>query len=170
MSGRVGPGTSPVSSVLAAHTALIPASPTDVVRVDAPLQPRNQDPPSAEALSRFRIPHDVRGPITEDGHTRLPARVPLRSPGPRAAAAAAARPSVGDRMRFVREPDAGRSACPVRGAGLETGADQGLSAPVLDSTWRSLRDSNPCYSLERAMSWASRRRERGQGLGKSAVL
>lgn len=26
--------------------------------------------------------------------------------------------------------------------------------------WRSLRDSNPCYSLERAMSWASRRRER----------
>jgi hypothetical protein len=29
--------------------------------------------------------------------------------------------------------------------------------------WRSLRDSNPCYSLERAMSWASRRRERFPG-------
>src|SRR6266513_2226879 len=29
--------------------------------------------------------------------------------------------------------------------------------------WRSLRDSNPCYSLERAMSWASRRRERDRG-------
>lgn len=26
--------------------------------------------------------------------------------------------------------------------------------------WRSLPDSNRCYSLERAMSWASRRRER----------
>jgi hypothetical protein len=28
--------------------------------------------------------------------------------------------------------------------------------------WRSLRDSNPCFSLERAASWASRRRERGR--------
>src|SRR6266446_668712 len=33
-------------------------------------------------------------------------------------------------------------------------------------SWRSLRDSNPCYSLERAMSWASRRRERDRGLGQ----
>jgi transposase len=31
---------------------------------------------------------------------------------------------------------------------------------ALIPNWRSLRDSNPCYSLERAMSWASRRRER----------
>ena len=36
--------------------------------------------------------------------------------------------------------------------------------------WRSLRDSNPCYSLERAMSWASRRRERGAACFRSAVL
>src|SRR6185312_16527372 len=28
-------------------------------------------------------------------------------------------------------------------------------------TWRSLRDSNPRYRRERAMSWATRRRERG---------
>jgi hypothetical protein len=34
--------------------------------------------------------------------------------------------------------------------------------------WRSLRDSNPCYSLERAMSWASRRRERGVASGPAA--
>src|SRR3546814_2616414 len=27
--------------------------------------------------------------------------------------------------------------------------------------WRSLRDSNPCFSLERVTSWASRRREGG---------
>ena len=36
--------------------------------------------------------------------------------------------------------------------------------------WRSLRDSNPCYSLERAMSWASRRRERCVAGCRSAVL
>ena len=36
--------------------------------------------------------------------------------------------------------------------------------------WRSLRDSNPCYSLERAMSWASRRRERSRADNRSAVL
>jgi hypothetical protein len=30
--------------------------------------------------------------------------------------------------------------------------------------WRSQPDSNRCYSLERAMSWASRRWERGPGL------
>ena len=29
---------------------------------------------------------------------------------------------------------------------------KGLNAPVLDLTWRSLRDSNPCTGLERAMS------------------
>ncbi len=35
--------------------------------------------------------------------------------------------------------------------------------------WRSLRDSNPCFSLERATSWASRRRERWvQPVGRPA--
>jgi hypothetical protein len=32
-------------------------------------------------------------------------------------------------------------------------------------SWRSLPDSNRCYSLERAMSWASRRRERRRRQG-----
>ena len=35
--------------------------------------------------------------------------------------------------------------------------------------WRSLRDSNPCFSLERATSWASRRREHGTGRGGFVV-
>ena len=81
--------------------------------------------------------------------------------------------------RLIRErrlTEANSKVCP-RTSWSSFGASRTVSVrTMLESrklliSWRSLRDSNPCYSLERAMSWASRRRELRPGAwGKSAVL
>ena len=73
------------------------------------------------------------------------------------------------RSQGVREhPGAQQRACGGRAKSWPGGTFQVGRKSLI--RWRSLRDSNPCYSLERAMSWASRRRERWGGRARSAVL
>jgi hypothetical protein len=93
-------------------------------------------------------------PQTQGWESRLrtlPGRVLLCSRGPRAAWNPVPRPFRGQTHEVLSESRMRE----IRMAGSMSGdwkrkPIKGLNAPVLDSTWRSLRDSNPCTGLESA--------------------